>query len=698
MSKKPDSVNGSECLNYIDRDVGFGNHDYTIYGNMSIPALLRVNSPHIVGSESGKVLAMDAHPAISTTLLRWKHDRTKRKVGLVLGESPDGGIEVALLGNEELFNGNPNMHFYFVRLYLSGRYQYEQPQLSPDADYFLKTRKTGVLPPYANNGQVYVQLNTSTTSAVPYDETFDFVPTSDYYLSAQNLGTTWEYAHQPTTNRRYTLTNDKDNTLVFGVILDIQQDYDYHKFCFDDPLRVFSGNLYSALANMNFDGESIVLNHYSPLIDFDMIDSPFPKTQSITRTNLTSIPYNIILTKSEFAAKKYLTDGTLPPDAWLYPLDWTQFPQYEDEPNPDEIPDDFPEGNDPDDNERDVTPNLPQVPTYTPSMLSNYNWYWLQVGEYASFINWFWNDIGAWSDFGDFVQTIMGLYNDLASAILMVRYFPVDVSWIGGTGQQSKIIVGMVEQDNSLVDTISQTTPPPVRDIGHIKIDHRYKSFVDLTPYTQLSLYLPFYGFIDMDIDILMGHTLYIKGVYDYLAGTIQYFLYYDNQVLINSFLAKFAVDIPISLQTKNDRDNAIFSNVLGALGGAIGVAGGIASGNPVGMALGATQGVQSMMGASASAPLNVKGTVGETGALYAPPQCAIILRRPTIQSSDKGKSLTTWKHNIGQLCGYGYTLKNLQGAGFTTCHTPRIDFRSTVPMQQEIDEIYSYLESGVIL
>jgi hypothetical protein len=49
-------------------------------------------------------------------------------------------------------------------------------------------------------------------------------------------------------------------------------------------------------------------------------------------------------------------------------------------------------------------------------------------------------------------------------------------------------------------------------------------------------------------------------------------------------------------------------------------------------------------------------------------------------------------------MCGKSYMLSNLTDKGLTTCFQPRITFSSTVPLQSEIDEIYDYLEKGVIL
>jgi hypothetical protein len=319
-----------------------------------------------------------------------------------------------------------------------------------------------------------------------------------------------------------------------------------------------------------------------------------------------------------------------------------------------------------------------------------------------AFINWFWNDIGQFNDFDDIIAKIKGLYNDLASAVIMIRYMPVNVAFLGGQGEQKPLKIGMIQKANGSYDTLAMNRPPIV-EIGSIDIARKYKSFLDLAPYSQLSLYLPYHGYIDLDINIFSGHKLIVYGVYDPLSGTLQYMIYRQRdgkRMLVNTVICKIAVDIPITLQTKNDRDSAIFQNVSNTVGGLIGAVGGVASGNPIGAMLGIGTGINAFNSSNASAPLNVKGTVGETGAMYAPHKCSIILRNPTIQGSDSDNKKSTWLKHVGRATSHGYYLgsDDMKGSGLTVCTNPRITFENSTPLQSEVDEIYSYLEKGVIL
>lgn len=680
-TNKPEKVTGSACLSYIDKYIGLISE-----GGVVVDSSGHTNNYNPVFAPSGGDRYI-IHGGIdyNCAITQIRHDGT-RKIGLVLNEYADGGLHIAMLGTENI-GAKIKIYYHLLDASFNKEYEHETP-LSVNLVAKQPFSYYPTIASIVNNGTMGgLYSEGGAFSIAGFDELLDYnpLPLIENYPSAANAF----MVEFPT---GMTLTTDKNTTLHFGrgwnTSIKMYGDYMYN------PIKYISGDLYDGVIYKKANDIATMCPH-SFLDDTAFSNFRVELGETIASHNCVSVPFNLLLTHSETFANAYLTDGTLPPDAFLYPLDWDSLPSVS--PDSDQPPDDYPNNNDPDDNERHITPNLPIVPTYTPSMLSNYNWYWLSVSDYESFINWFWNDIGAYSDFDDLIAKVEGLYNDVASAVLMVRFFPVEIGWIGGAGTSAPIKLGMIEKPGT-VQTISQSTPPAVRDIGHIHIGRRYNSFVDMAPYTQLSLYLPFHGFIDLDIDVFMGHDIYVKAIYDYLTGTIQYLIYYDNQVLVNSVVAKLAVDIPITLQTKNDRDSSIMSNVSNTVGGLIGAGAGILSGNPIGMTLGVTQGVQAFNSATASAPLNVKGTVGESGALYSPPQCAIILRRPTIQASDAGSTLRTWKRNVGQLCGYGYNLNSLQGAGLTVCYDPRINFTNSVPLQSEVEEIYNYLKEGVIL
>lgn len=700
---EPQKVYGAECLDYIDRKIGFAWHGWAGANLASINTYL-MDSLSEVKKDSGDSISAKNFKR-ETSLIRWYHDTSKRKIGLVIGKSAEGGLEVALLGNEDIINGGRNpsapdapkgqCDYTIVTFYealtipytwniINQKYERKyKPSTFPNCRQGSVSGADGV-PDFS------IEYNKSLIDFATFDESMNFIPRFTYTSFRDSFGTPWEYAGNETQqDTDYTITNNKSNTMVFGVRYYNVREYpsDY----LTDPLALVAGDLYS-YAKENAFGFSPL---FPPTMDPDQFNSysipykydadPDLETKGC---NLTSIPYNIILTYDENEAKRYLQDGTLPSDAFLYPLDFDNLPKYE--------PDDSETGDEPDDSgdidgsedEWDIDNDLPEVPSYTPSMLNNNNVYLMTPGELDGIINWFWNDVGDVTDLSDLVTKIEGLTSDLGSNFLMFRIMPVDPSWIGGSSSVSNFIVGPVEKAGTY--TALGRSAPIIRDIGHIKIDEKFTSykFLNYTPYSDAKLYLPYHGIVDLDLQIFQGHTLYVKAVYDYMNGLVNYFIYCDNAWLVGSYQAKMAVDLPITLQSKNDRDSAIFSNVSSSVAGLIGAGTSLATGNPIGLVLGAN----AIMKQGQAAPMKVTGSVGDTGAFYAPQKCKIIIRRPKIRKPD----------NYNDICGRQsfsqYRLSSLKGKGYTKVFNPKLSFTKTKPYAEEITEIYDLLTQGVIL
>lgn len=684
-------VYGSECLEYISKPVGFVDripfgksvHNSYQYGNLNVRS--KNPNPEVFHTR------LDMYPtelSVGTHAQVWSHDTSKRVVGLVLGRTDDNGYHVVILGNDTV--QNTDIKILSTSINVNGYMEYENPD-PLSVELVSKTSEFQARFQYGTGNAFYVNTVDETLTI---DDILDVPCVYKTNVQDYNLSNLEYYSGISNT---MPLSTDKNRTLTFGTP---EHSMGADSYILEEltvnPLDMACGDMYVACYNYyqkfgSLCPPAFIDGNY--LYDWDGNVGLY-----INSGNGVAVPFNLILTNNEQYAINYVENGVLPPDAWLHPVeDWDNLPNYE--PQEDDEPEE--DDNTPDDTTRDITPNPPVIPSFTPTMLSNNNYYWLTVNELSAFISWYWNDIGAVQDIDDLLSKIEGLYNDLSQAIINIRFFPVEIGWIGGLGAKSNIKIAQIEKAG-LVDTISRTPSetstgkPIVRLIGNIHIPNKYNSFVDLSPYSQLSLYLPWHGFIDLDINFLSGHDLYVYGIYDYISGTIQYLLYYDNQFLINTIVSKMCIDIPVSLQTKNDRDSAIFQNVSNAVSGLIGAGMSLGSGNPMGLLVGAN----ALNSGVSSAPLNVKGNVGEQGAYYAPPQCAIILRRPTISKDD------SWKKSVGNMCAKGYTLNSGSLSGFTKVYNPRITFSGNTnadnvtikPLQSEIDEIYTALEKGVIL
>jgi hypothetical protein len=420
-----EKVTGSECLNYINRKIGFCSHDYNMYGNQPLtqPTQLNGSTPTVIKDLTTCVGTF--HQYLRTTIMRWSHDTSKRKIGVVLGRSFEGGYEVALLGNERIAQIGKSgdyggMEYVNVTFNFGNFVDYTMYPLEDNKcvrDFLPSTipmiNQSGVTVRPQQTPQYSLGVQASEGN-IGFDESMNFNPID--HITHKNFvnefGIIWQYAGQLTTSDWFDLTDDISNTMVFGVR--DKRFSTYPLYYMDDPLKVCSGNLYQLACDLAFKTQPYFPGEFANETMLSMYEAEY-NTVDVDQNlgvNMTAIPYNIILTNDVNQAKKYLRDGTLPSDAFLFPLDFDNLPQYQSDDTDDSDEDDGGD-DDVDDNGRDTDENLPEVPPYTPGSLNNNNVYLLTAGELNDIIDWLWNDVGDVQDIGDLVTKIQGLTSDL---------------------------------------------------------------------------------------------------------------------------------------------------------------------------------------------------------------------------------------------------------------------------------------------
>lgn len=688
----PTQVSGSACLDYINREIG-----YAFRRNLDDWGLIRRNNSYEMNIHHGSG-NLSGGLVIPTTLYKIRHNPSTRKIGLILNEYEDGGYRVAILGGDTL-------RFQGVFSYVMGYHASVHYKLAPlpeslthvekDVDAwngYPDVRQNNTIPAEDTYNIAYIRNDYGISTFYTFDETISFNPTYTDNIDTTTLFKTAVYngATLPgNSGVNFALTNNVNTTLRLG---EDAQTADNEPVWLDsdyvgDPLHMLTGKLYSYFIARSNTFYALTPRDFPS--DADLASYEMHTGSEYTTYNGVCIPYNLLLTKSATFASAYLQNGTLPPDAVLFPLDFDSLPSYDTDNEPDDGGGDgggegdstTPDG-DPDDTYI-IDANLPTVPAFTPSAMSNNNYYWLTVSQLSDFVRWFWNDVGDLDNIDDLLQKVDGLYSDLASAILSFRYMPVDVSWIGGLTSDNNIIVGMIEKEGA-VNCLSKN-PPPIREIGSFNIKRQHNNFLDYAPYTNISLYLPLHGFIDLDSSLFMNHTINVKAVFDFISGTLLYLIYLDNKLLVNSVMVKVAIDIPITLQSKNDRDSAIFQNVSSTVSGLVGGAISASTGNPLGVIYGASQ----VASQTVAPPLKVLGTMGEQPSLYAPQKCELIIKSPLeCRAGD-------FNSRVGLNTHRQVKLSNC--SGLTIVHNPRISFTSHI-LDSEIEQIYNYLQEGVII
>ena len=724
-------VTGVDCLNYVNRGIGLVScapaglgsvYDYRISGELC-------EDFYHTGELAGQfVRASDLQTYLQYRrffeFVRFHHNN--RVVGLILGENDDSSYKIALLGSEHIkwgygstldtIDGTRVTYNIATSTIEENNGKYDLPslityqQMLPSGEYVHAT--------------IYEEdWETQTNRFVPLDEAFDFklhLKCLENIHSIINVFmTTGKYqgTNIQQDNCDFTLTTNKNNTLVLGIpvsemLSNIPENSNmFMSDSYNSFFESWEGNIYNMLENIYngvggmrmqsgivpaFVYEGTPLNLYSRPYGAKA-DHTYEGYEGKTHA-FQFTPFNLILTRSESQALEYLNSGAVPSDAFLYPLDWENLPRTDGTPsNEDENtdPTDYPTPNG--DSGIDGTPTEDADPTITTNMLNNNNLYWLQAGQLELFITWFWQHAGEIIDLEDAWQKLTGLYNNLAEAIINIRYFPVDPQYIGGTEITNNIIIASIECPINNVKKLLKTKLHK-RILGGINIPKKYGMFTDYSPYTSIMLYLPFHGWVELDIDLFIGNRLEVRCVYDHISGTIQYGIYViskGKEFLVNSCVAKMAVDIPITLQSKSDRDSAIFQNVASGVGNFLGAGASIAQGNPIGLVM-STGGLAS--GGSQSAPLKTMGTMGESGAFFLPNKCAYYIKRPSYNIP------SDYASRVGYPSNQGGKLSSFRG--LTVVYNPQISFKGNEnadgvtmkPLESEIQEIYQLLEKGVII
>lgn len=710
------TVTGADCLNYVNNAVGFISASS---GELSTINDYRVGLDLLEDFvETGELSAMFVRPSDYQAFIRYvkrteyiKVDHNNRMIGLILGENDDGSYKIAVLGSDDIDNENLSRNYVIVT------FSAYPENIKSDDTYDWASLIT-----YGGSSAEH------TTTARVTDRTGDraFSDAIDYKLELHHATGNTVYTDTFYTSGKYRgntiagydshlqLSNNKNNTLVLGIpVSEMVSDLQYNSLCYmydtyNSIFEAWEGDFYTMLQNIY--AVVSVKAHKRPAVvvsegnNINMYtqadDNAHPKLAGYERKThaFQFTPFNLILTRSESQALAYLNNGTVPSDAFLYPLDWENLPRTDGTPSSDdESTDDTDYPNPNGDSGIDGTPTTDADPTITTNMLNNNNLYWLQAGQLEAFITWFWQHAGEIIDLEDAWQKLTGLYNNIAEAIVNIRYFPVDPYYIGGVSDTTNIILSSIEMEITGIKKLNKGKLVK-RTLGGINIPKKYGMYTDYSPYTSLMLYLPFHAWIELDIDIFVGNRLEVRCVYDHISGTIQYGIYViskGKEFLVNSCVAKMAVDIPITLQSKSDRDSAIFQNVASGVGNFLGAGASIAQGNPIGLVM-STGGLAS--GGSQSAPLKTMGTMGESGAFFLPNKCAYYIKRPSYNIP------SDYASRVGYPSNQGGKLSSFRG--LTVVYNPQISFKGNEnadgvtmkPLESEIKEIYELLEKGVII
>lgn len=117
-------------------------------------------------------------------------------------------------------------------------------------------------------------------------------------------------------------------------------------------------------------------------------------------------------------------------------------------------------------------------------------------------------------------------------------------------------------------------------DCGSLRLSEYYGSFIDYDPHTKVELFLPHFGFVDLDVDVAMNNQIHIKYLIELRSGSGVAMVKiinnrYNNYSIYKTIQCSCTMQIPLSMSSNAQRTQAVISAIAGVGVGAV-------TGNPV--------------------------------------------------------------------------------------------------------------------
>lgn len=336
-----------------------------------------------------------------------------------------------------------------------------------------------------------------------------------------------------------------------------------------------------------------------------------------------------------------------------------------------------------DDTTDDITPPpVPPISAVAGGLLTVYNPSGDQLRGIASQL---------WSP--GYIEIFKQFFTSPMEAILGLSIIPVQPN----VGASSNVYFGRY---NTEVTSPVVTSDYKIVDCGSIQISRYWGSYLDYSPYTKISAYLPYIGEVDIDPDQVMGKKLGIKYHVNVVTGNATAMLTADGCVfsIVSGNCARM---LPLC---QTDYSQIISTAVAAVATTATAVVTGGASIGTFGVA-GAAEATAASAAASQAA--NVKtassllttamqskyhyqhiGKIGTGAGQLAPQKPFLTIERPNLSLAEQYKSY------VGYPCNKTKELSKCHG--FTQIETMKLSVPSAT--EEEIAEILSIMTEGVII
>ena len=272
-----------------------------------------------------------------------------------------------------------------------------------------------------------------------------------------------------------------------------------------------------------------------------------------------------------------------------------------------------------------------------------------------------------WSD--SFLENISMINNSPIENILAVKSFPFPIS--GGTSKN--VVLGNVNMGITGNELPSSFIPR--KTIGTFKVDKKFNGVLEwLNYHIEVICYLPYIGFVELNVKEILNKTVTLKYIYDVITGVCTA-CFYAGDIEICKYSGTIAIDIPITASNRAQVEAGYITSAIGALTS-------LKSRNWLGVA-----------GSAFGALMNqnhftTKGSPSPSCDAFDEQKAFIIIDYPVYYPP------TNYAHDYGYPCNLSMKLGNCKG--FTKCANVDVDGLSCT--EEERAELKRLLESGVYL
>lgn len=279
------------------------------------------------------------------------------------------------------------------------------------------------------------------------------------------------------------------------------------------------------------------------------------------------------------------------------------------------------------------------------------------------------------------------LFETPSEYLLSVKAFPFDLGKLEKTTQSTQTI--FLGTANTGITANVYNFIKPSLNLGTYKFELKnvVNEFLNFAPYTKLTVYLPYIGFVELDPNEVMGFTVSFDYAIDLDSGEVTCAIsVIDNgdPYVIKTISGKIAIDIPFGSTNAREVQKQFITSMIGQIGSSVST---IASGG---------KGLPSVISKTATGLINSlqyhynKGGSAISGLnnLPLPQSIYVIWERNEVQSDP-------YEYK-GRPDPHSTILSNLHGYTEIDRFSDEIDL--SFATKDEIDEIRNLLQTGVYL